>query len=87
MTITAEDHRKVKFQGEAFAASQLAGNVRGGVAQELVESYAAGMVDGIRSFLTAYVSDKAAYDVLQAAADKAVTPSVNQAAGSPEGTR
>ncbi len=68
--LSPEEHKRARFLGEAFAASSLANLVRGGMTPEMAESYATGMVDAVGAFVLAYVSERAAYDLLQQAADR-----------------
>ena len=81
--MTPEEHLRAHYQGKAFVAAALASLVRSGaLPAEGCESYAAGMAEGVREFVTAYVSEKAAYDLLQNAADRVASKRVQAA---PEG--
>ena len=86
MTHTPEDHRRARFQGEAFAASHLIAVLRGGTSVEMTDSYAAGLIEGVRAWMSAHVSDRAAYDALQAVADRAGAPRVTGLSGEPGAT-
>ena len=69
--VTPGDHKKLRYLGRASAMTELATLVRGGTLPvEGAETYAAGMVEGVREFVTAYLGEKAAYDLLQTAADR-----------------
>lgn len=69
--VTSDEHRRARFQGKALAQHALATAVKcGALPLDLAESYARGMADGIREFVAAYVSDRAAYELLQQAADR-----------------
>ena len=68
--LTPEEHKRARFQGHAAMSQWLAGMVRGGMTPEIAESVVAGAVDCAREFLLAYVSERAAYELLQRAADR-----------------
>ena len=81
--MTPEEHKRAHYQGKAFVIAALASLVRGGsLPLEGCESYVAGMAEGIREFVTAHVSERAAYDLLQNAADRVAAHRVQPA---PEG--
>ena len=78
--MTPEEHKRARYQGKAFVTATLASLVRAGsLSAEAGESYGAGMAEGIREFVTAYVSEKAAYDLLQNAADRVAAHRVQSA--------
>ena len=52
--VTPDDHKKLRYLGRASAMTELAGLMRGGtLPAEAAESYAAGLADGVREFVTA----------------------------------
>ena len=69
--MTPEEHRRLRYQGHARVSQILADAIdTGKLGEEGIESYAGGVADGLRDFLRAYMSDKAAYELLQQAADR-----------------
>ncbi|WP_158811216.1 hypothetical protein [Beijerinckia sp. L45] len=65
-----DDLKRARFLGRSRASSELAGMMTDeAMPIEGAEAYAAGMVDGVRDFVSVYVSEQAAYEMLQAAAD------------------
>ena len=69
--MTEDVQRKVRFQGAVAAMSTLVSLVQSGsLPLDLAEVYAAGMLDGVRDFLTAYRDQETAYNVLQRSADR-----------------
>ena len=67
--MSSEDHRQARYQGEALVASAISGMVKAGTPIDVLESFAAGVLAGVGSFLTAYVSCQQAYAQVQQAAD------------------
>ncbi len=84
MTTTPDDHKRARFQGEAFARSYLSNLVQAGTAVELAESFTGGMLTAARAFLSTFVSERAAYEALQAEADRAAAPRVTGTSNAPE---
>ena len=70
--MSPEEHRRLRYQGRAKISQDLCNAVADGkLSEEAIESYATGMADGLREFLVAFLSERAAYEMLQQAADRA----------------
>ncbi len=68
--MTPEEHKRAYFQGYAVMASWLAGLMRAGMTPEMAESHLAGAFAAGRVYASTYVSDRAAYELLQREADQ-----------------
>lgn len=78
MAVSPEDHKRLRWQGQTVAAQILLNMMQHGVPIENIESYAAGMLDGIRNTITANHSEQAAFDMMQRAADAVEHPQLNE---------
>ena len=75
---TPDDHKRLRFQGRTVAAQMLLGMAQHGVPLDHTESYAAGLIEGIRDFITANRDERAAYELVQRAADAIDHPALNE---------
>lgn len=73
MAMSPEDHKRIRFQGRTMVAGHLVG-LSNSVPVEGMESYATGVLEGVRDFLTAYFSTQTAYKTLQEVADQTGSP-------------
>ena len=71
--LSPDAHKRLRYQGCTTIRANLMG-MAGTLPVEGVESFAEGVLDGVRDFLSAYVSERAAYDALQRAADRTGAP-------------
>ena len=84
MTTTPDDHKRARFQGEAFARSYLSNMLQAGTSVELTESFICGMLTAQRAWLSTFVSERAAYEALQGEAYRAAQPRITGTSDAPE---
>ena len=77
--MTPEEHRRLRFQVRARTSQLLIET--SALGEAAIDTAAMGVVEGLTDFLRAYLGDRGAYDLLQAAADGVMPRSATETQG------